>query len=390
MISNVILVSYMRLDELPPALELIHCLTEMGSTVHYVSAFDDSEKYSCIFGDKVKFYHLINDTRMIPPSSFYQRCINFIKRKRYENRMKKAFSLLINDLYQKLENSCLWVLHSYTVEYLKKELLKTKIPYIFTLYELDERIINKKKNLSAIYTNAQQVVVPGYTRAHIVKAWAKLPYLPSVLPNKSTDMESSDNIKSEIIDRLKLYKTKGKKIVLYSGIFLRERLLDYLCQAVRENKDKYALVFMGRKSEYLEELLLNYSDVIDYIGFFNPPDHLDYVKYADFGVIVYDAHDLNTAFCAPNKIWEYSKFGIPIIANDIPGLRFSVEYNKIGKCCDFENKVDISKTLDYLSERGQEMKENAINFYESVDIKEIVLNIIEKYEKDIRINYGSK
>ena len=117
MISNVILVSYMRLDELPPALELIHCLTEMGSTVHYVSAFDDSEKYSCIFGDKVKFYHLINDTRMIPPSSFYQRCINFIKRKRYENRMKKAFSLLINDLYQKLENSCLWVLHYIRKDY---------------------------------------------------------------------------------------------------------------------------------------------------------------------------------------------------------------------------------------------------------------------------------
>ena len=87
------------------------------------------------------------------------------------------------------------------------------------------------------------------------------------------------------------------------------------------------MVLAGRESDYLKELLIKYPDV-KYLGFTVPPKHLSIVKLADIGILTYvaDSGSINPVFCAPNKIWEYAKYGIPMLCNDIPGLKYTVEY----------------------------------------------------------------
>ena len=59
---------------------------------------------------------------------------------------------------------------------------------------------------------------------------------------------------------------------------------------------------------------------------------MEITSYARIGINFYRPNCLNKAFCAPNKIYEFSGFGIPIIGNDIPGLKNTIGLNNAGKC----------------------------------------------------------
>lgn len=49
---------------------------------------------------------------------------------------------------------------------------------------------------------------------------------------------------------------------------------------------------------------------------------------ASIGVMSYSPHQkthagvVNALYCAPNKIFEYGKYGKPMIANDVPALKY--------------------------------------------------------------------
>ncbi len=100
----------------------------------------------------------------------------------------------------------------------------------------------------------------------------------------------------------------------------------------------------GGCSPYLLELLEQFPET-QYLGFYQPPGHLELIKCADIGILTYvaDQGSINPVYCAPNKIWEYAKFGIPMLCNDIPGLRYTVEAYRMGRCCDIGSVEDIKK-----------------------------------------------
>ena len=159
---------------------------------------------------------------------------------------------------------------------------------------------------------------------------------------------------------------------------MRERKLDTIIQAVLRNPDKFILVLIGRKSAYLEELLTAYPDV-QYLGFINPPQHLSIIRYADIGILTYvaDCGSINPVFCAPNKSWEYAKFGIPMICNDIPGLKYNIEYNGIGYCCDIDSVDDIESKLLQIRDNYNFLSQNALEYYNSINVDTLILDILK-------------
>lgn len=52
---------------------------------------------------------------------------------------------------------------------------------------------------------------------------------------------------------------------------------------------------------------------------------------------------LNTAFCAPNKIYEYGTFSIPMVGNEIPGLKI-LEQKGAGLLAN-ENDIEAIKNI---------------------------------------------
>lgn len=291
------------------------------------------------------------------------------------------------------EDTVLWVITDVTVKILGNELLKRK--YVLQLLELSENITYYsrlkflKVNKELLGNNALAVIVPEYNRAHLIKTWWKLKKLPYILPNKpyiSTDIRKNNDI-SDIRARSVIQKIGNKKIILYQGIIDPERPLDAFISAVDEYNGKYAFVVMsGGKNIYKNIKSDNYY----FIPFVTPPEHLQITSHAYIGVLSYVPTEtsgyspLNALYCAPNKTFEYSMFGIPMLGNDNPGLKFLFETQKCGVCFEDFSTTQICAAINRIEKSYEELERNAYIYYNGCDYVEITRNILFKIFDDLR------
>jgi glycosyltransferase involved in cell wall biosynthesis len=370
---KIIVIGFLELDALPPAITLLKILSKKNK-VFYIGIDDMNDRYRNIFGNNIKFYNIMPHIKKsnIP---YIQKLNSFIFWRMYKYNLLKGGKIL-NKVYKK--GDIVWVLHEYTLMHMGNVL--GNIPYFLTMYELHPDIFKKKSKLKKMVKNASKVIVPEYARSAIVQACAGLADLPYVIPNKPYEFNEADiYLENNPLEKIvKQVHDKKKLIILYSGIFLRERKLDTILEAVNDLKDKYEMVLAGRESDYLKELLIKYPDV-KYLGFTVPPKHLSIIKLADIGILTYvaDSGSINPVFCAPNKIWEYAKYGIPMLCNDIPGLKYTVEYYRTGYCCDINSVNDIKEKLNNIYYNYEEFSKNAKTYYESIDVEKLVLDLLK-------------
>lgn len=246
--------------------------------------------------------------------------------------------------------------------------------YILNLYELYDQLPMYLRNLKQYAVRASMITCPDYTRAHIFKVWWKLRETPTVIPNRPLERPNIiEDLPQEI--QYVLSRIEGKKIIHYQGLISRDRDLFPICHAINELPD-FALVLMGRDFNYLKDLL-NICDRIIYIPFMIPPKHLLVTKMARIGLLSYDHSSLNNIFCAPNKIWEYSSLGIPILGNDIPGLKNVIEPAKMGRCADYSNIEEIKKMILEIDENYNAFSKNSYNYFDSICMDDIYDSIIQ-------------
>lgn len=366
---KVIFVCFLRLDEIPPVMANLKVLSEEHEVL-YIGIDGCTERYRDMFGRNVRFVNLLEGRK--PYGKRRNKLSAYLYWKRYYFFLRKAYAVITRNYKP---GDLVWVHHEFTLMHFRR----LELPYHLTMYELPDGLFKPECELKKRVRLAQKVVVPEYSRAAIVQACTGLKELPAVIPNKpydyGEDMEALDDNPMEAIARDA--HAQGKRVVLYSGIFLRERKLDTILEAVRKLSDKFVIVLVGGESEYLRELLNQYPEAA-YLGFYPPPSHMPVIEKADIGILTYvaDNGSINAVFCAPNKVWEYARYGMPMICNDIPGLKYTVEYNNFGFCCDINSVESICGALNRIDERYEELSENARGFYETVDIREEILKLV--------------
>ena len=77
------------------------------------------------------------------------------------------------------------------------------------------------------------------------------------------------------------------------------------------------------------ELLYKYKKLnenLNHVDFIPAPYYLCITRLAIIGILTYNPMLHNTAYCAPNKIFEYGAFSVPMIGNNIPGLNILKEH----------------------------------------------------------------
>lgn len=290
------------------------------------------------------------------------------------NRLKNVniFKKRVRYDLDTLEYDILWVIHERTAVELG-DILKGR-KYILTCYEFRDIDEPKFHNpLISLCQNAKVNVVCEYNRAWISRNSFNLKETPIVLPNKPFKHPHQRNIANDLLN------PSTDKIILYQGIITRERNLEGMCKAI-SSLQGFKLVFMGSKTDYYEELKAKYSN-IEYIGFVKSPQHLSVTSNAYIGLVTYEPQDINCIYCAPNKIWEYAGFGIPMIANDIPGLVYSVGASGCGVCTDTDSADSIVRAVKEIELNYDDYSQNAISFYESCNIQSIINQIIARYYK---------
>ena len=88
---------------------------------------------------------------------------------------------------------------------------------------------------------------------------------------------------------------------------------------------------------------------------------------------------INPLYCAPNKIYEYTKFSKPILCNDIPALREIVNAYNCGTIVQYP--MDSESICNAIRDIGQNYNiysQGAGKYYNSINIKQIVSNILEQ------------
>ena len=95
---------------------------------------------------------------------------------------------------------------------------------------------------------------------------------------------------------------------------------------------------------------------------------------------------LNSLYCAPNKTFEYSMFGIPMIGNDIPGLRYLFDTKNIGRCFDEFSIKSVCDSIDNIEREYKTLSSNSNAYFAECDYVSIlteILNKVRNYEGEI-------
>lgn len=296
---------------------------------------------------------------------------------------KKIWSI-IDQNYE--EGDLIWIIDGGNIKYFGRKLLKYR--YVLHLLELTEELYYIESRhllpISRTYArNAACVIECEYNRAHITKTWWELIKLPIVLPNKpysKTNIEKNAVISNNSEIQNIICNLEGKKIILYQGNISKERPLKPFLEAVDELGDPFAFVAMVNGDDPFPD----YSGNNYYhIPFVVPPYHLEVTSHAYIGVLTYtpvknDYSILNTLYCAPNKIWEYAMFDIPMISNDLPALKTQFAIDKNGECFGEFDKDAIKRAILEIDSNYSSYAEAAHNYFESVDVSEIINSVISR------------
>lgn len=355
----------------PPTISVLKNLIDLGHDISLYTLTLHPELKKYCEDNKVEIHELGKE--YVYKVSVFNKLINLI-------HIRKVIWNLI-DTYENKE-TLLWVFSTITLKHLGRKLLKRN--YILHLFELVENLYYFNHyfpiNLQLYCKNAKDVVVCEYNRAHITKTWMHLNKLPFVLPNKPyiDDIVKNNKItSSEEVDSL-IRNLSNKKIILYQGIIDKERPLETFIHAIDSLGDEYAFLIMSDHNPYANIKSKNCY----FINYIPAPKHLEVTSHAFIGVLSYvpnyDGYSspLNSIYCAPNKTYEYAAFGIPMIGNDIPGLTYSLEYNKMGVCVDISKQNEIIAAIKNIEKEYLMYSKNSLTFYDKANVKEIINEIL--------------
>lgn len=249
--------------------------------------------------------------------------------------------------------------------------------YIASALELNDDNATKRKLMGRVCKNAIAVTACEETRAYIMRSWWNLPRLPYVFPNKPYGMELHRNLPLTCSETRKIVADMaGRDFLIYQGILQDESCVAEIAKALKSMGGKYPLVLMGIDKAGMAPRIRSIYEETYYYESIPAPKHLEVTSRAHIGIVFYKAAILNEAFCAPNKIYEYSSFGMPMLANNIPGLSHTVGAAGCAECVPLVQD-EIVAAIKRIDERYGTYSENSKAFFASTDNASTMKSLIK-------------
>jgi len=140
------------------------------------------------------------------------------------------------------------------------------------------------------------------------------------------------------------------RIAVYVGSVTFNRGLEQLLAAV-EQLPQFALITVGRWREDIRQQLLEKTQSNGMAERFFmhpavPPTQVPrLISEADVSVLPIQNACLSYYYCMPNKLFESTVAGVPIVASDFPDMRKFIQENNIGVVCDPTNPDAIAQAI---------------------------------------------
>jgi len=362
----------------PPILTIIDVLIRSGKRIAYLGFCSDRAIVSELEAQGVRYIEaIVNKTSDNP-------LLKLWKLLKYRQIVSSYLSRAAGPrtIVWIFGNENLLVLHALVPRY-------RSILYLFEVsrpsVSLRYRIVSPTVRQSRVMQHAHKVVCCEYNRAHFTKAFFGLKELPTVIPNKPLlEIVPGDELPKNV--RL----DTSRRIILYQGILNRpERRLEELCEAVSHLPAEYAVAIMAPENDLKRELMRKYgSERVVFLPFIRPPLHLRVTREAFIGVLSYFPQPgdlrscLNTLYCAPNKLYEYSRYGIPMLSNDIPAMREAFDKYGAGLCVQPYSPPRIAEAILKIAADYASFQAGASKLYSAVDVQTSICDLIGEALED--------
>lgn len=350
------------LESQPPIMSVAMASVDLGHTVRIITSHSEKSTKEIFFSKGICIVDVFPSTKTITFISFINKLRHWLI------FSKKSWGLI----YAQEDFDLLWIGTADTALALGEKLLKHQ--YVLHILELYDRVPIYRFLLKKFARAAKNVVVPEMCRAAIFRSWYGLTQTPIVLPNKMIDHPVQRNLQiiNEVAKDALAQIGSNERIVLYQGHIGRDRELLPVAEAINDLGEQWRFVVMGPvHGNYLDVLKAKCKRLI-WIPPVLAPLHLQITSHAYIGVIQYSYDVLNNVFCAPNKIWEYSGFGLPIICNDLPPLNNSIQKTGAGLCVAAWDNISISKALVKIDQNHDSFSNASRIFFDSVNFNEIM------------------
>lgn len=341
---------------LPPIKQLLHFFTKdftIASSQIYIEENED-------FFLKTQFRHktiVFKDYASYKKQSIANKCLKYIKTLNYLFfKVKKIKHKNKNVVYYTIDLFTLYVATFIKGKHDKLIYHQFETLEINSMNKLDKLLIKRITNrLSKI----DIIILPEANRIEIFKQQINCTDNKKffLLPNTNNrDVDEQVNVKES-----------DKIIVAHIGsVGNNSNIISYIEAIKKMNTDKYEFWFVGR-------LLPNIISTINEMNFKNiklinqvPHNELDRIyKMIDIGIILYDNSSVNLRYCAPNKLYEYWSYGIPVIGDLLPGLMSVFEYEEQGVLVDMSNDIEIAEAIKAISSKNISERNKLIRLFQS-------------------------
>ena len=368
---DVVLVHRNIFQNRPPLVSFVKTMLSNGVVPTVITAGLNEEYQAFFKANGIKFHVVPFELTRERFSSVK----NYLNAKRWGQKVNKLI-----DSFPK-EDTLLWIEGNYTFTALNTKLVN-QYKHVLQIQEMFDDPGMKgylyKKVISSLSVTAEAVIVPEYNRAFLYKLQFGLKRLPFVLPNKPAFVPNEDDLE-HLHEKYAQYDPIFKKrVILYQGIISSTRsnytpVLDALKEIDVNNE--YLFVFLGRDLSGYVEKLKKQGYNVEHIPFTPAPDYLYFTSRAFVGIVNYADNCMNNIYCAPNKIYEYSAFGVPMLANDIPGLRYTVGINHCGSL--YTDREDVKDALLFLFKNHDELSDSARRFFAATDYEKSLKSVLD-------------
>jgi glycosyltransferase involved in cell wall biosynthesis len=263
-----------------------------------------------------------------------------------------------------------------------------RAPYLFHSLELMHAATWKQRLRERIerffIRRAEFVLVQDDRRAAALAAQYRLPRdnvllavngpMGDPLPERSNFLREKFRISAE------------RRIVLAVGSLMRETMVDRVVQASDAWPDEYVLVLHGWVPDASLEAWLRqqctHRPARVYLSTELLPEQRKYDVFqsADIGLVLYDPRDTNLRLAAGSagKLLDFMRVGVPVIGNDIEGMRDLVEGNNVGRVVAGPERID--EMLAEVWARRDELRASCFSAYQRYRFEASYAAVLDRVE----------
>lgn len=326
------------INALPPAISLIRGLASLGHEVHLFSYYHSPQTAKVLEHPRI----IVKQVSTKPyPTKFFSRVFATIRA--HVVLWSMARSIAACDV--------LWVTSwDYAGLKLLSRMRRTGPKLIYQAHEFEPERFN-------LCRAADMVVVPEDNRAWITFVMAGLKTKPLVLPNMPYHHPRA--LKAPTSTIISQLAASGRRTVLYQGYCsIKGRCLIELFEAISLSDKRITLCIMPfpelspetQREIHTSIKALNIEDRVHFIPSMEAPSHMSVIGQAHIGIGLYRPTSINQIYCAPNRLYEFTGFGIPVVLPSTPAIQQIAAHYPGILTCDPTKPASIAAALNLMTD----------------------------------------